>query len=51
MQRALAAMLIDAFHAAFENAVIALNRVCVHVATDIFIGLMADALMAREMIT
>jgi hypothetical protein len=50
VQVSLAAMLIDAFHAAFKDAVKAFNSVGMNFAANIFIGLMADALMAREVI-
>lgn len=44
------AMLIDAFHAALKNRKIALNGIGMHVVADPFIGLVADTLMAREML-
>ena len=50
MQMLFAAMLIDAFHSALKNAVEIFDGVCVHVATNVFIGFMADALVAREVI-
>ena len=45
-----AAMLVNAFHAAFENAVVAFNRIRVDRAAHIFIRFVTDALMAREVI-
>src|SRR5580693_10292658 len=42
------AMLIGAFHAAFENAVIAFKRVGVNIATAIFASAMIDIFMARK---
>ena len=46
----LAAMLINAFHATFEDAVVALNRIRVDRAAHIFISFMAYALMTREVL-
>src|ERR1700686_3029435 len=40
------AMLIDAFHAAFENAVITLQRVSVHVTTAVFSSAMINEFVA-----
>ena len=44
-------VVINASNAALHNREISLDCVGVHVAANIFIGLMADALIAREMIT
>ena len=46
----LVAMLIYAFHPAFEDAVITFDGVRMDIAANIFIGFVTDALMAREMI-
>jgi hypothetical protein len=51
MQVLLTAMLIDAFHTALEDTEVAFNGVCMHIATDIFFVLVADAFMAGEMTT
>src|ERR1700730_11292070 len=50
MQMLLAAMLVDAFHAALENRIVAFYRVRVDRAAHVFIGLMAYAFMAREVL-
>lgn len=50
MQISLAAMLINALHAALEDAVVAFHSVRVDRASYVFIGLVADTLMAREVI-
>jgi hypothetical protein len=50
VQMTLATMLINASDASLENAVKAFNSVRVDEPAHIFIGFMADALMAREMI-
>lgn len=50
VQMLLATMLIDAFHAALEHAVKILDGVGMHIAANIFIGFMTDALMGREVI-
>ncbi len=50
VQMLLAAMLVDALHAALENAEIAFNGISVNVAANVFVCLVADALMARKMI-
>jgi hypothetical protein len=44
-------MLIDAFHATFEDRIIAFDSVGMDDTANIFIGLVADAFMAREMFT
>lgn len=49
-QMLVTAMLIDALHAAFENAEIALNRVSADFAANIFLNLVAHALVALEVI-
>jgi len=49
MKVPLAAMLIDAFHAALEHAVEAFDGICMNIPAHIFISFVADALMAREM--
>ena len=46
----LAAMLINAFHATFEDAVVARNRIRVDRAAHVFIGFVTDALMACEVV-
>lgn len=46
----LAAMLVNAFHAALENTVVAFHCVGVHVAAYIFIRFTTDALMARQVV-
>jgi hypothetical protein len=46
----LAAMLIDAFHAAFEDAVETLKSVCVNGAVTIFASAMIDIFVAREIL-
>jgi hypothetical protein len=51
MQMLFAAMLIDALHAALEDAEISLNRVRMNVAANIFVCLVTHALMALEVIT
>jgi hypothetical protein len=43
-------MLIDAFHAAFEDAVEALKRVCVNLAAAVFASAVIDIFMARKII-
>jgi hypothetical protein len=43
----LAAMLIDALHAAFENAEVAFNGVGVNVAANVFLGAVADGFVSR----
>ena len=42
--------LINAFHTALENAEEILDGVRLHVAADLFVRFVTDALMAREMI-
>jgi len=46
----LLAMLIDALHAALEHAVIALDRVRMHVAAHVFFLAVVDAFMAGEVL-
>ena len=48
VQMPLAAMLIDAFHAALEDAVVTFNCIGMDRTADIFIGLVVDTLMARR---
>jgi hypothetical protein len=50
MQMLFAAMLIDALHAAFKNAVETFDRVGMNLAAYIFVRFVTDALMACEMI-
>jgi hypothetical protein len=50
MQMAFVAMLINAFHAAFEDAVEALKRVGVNLATTIFAGAMIDVFVAHKIL-
>jgi hypothetical protein len=50
VQMLFVAVLINAFHATFEDAVVALNRIGMNGTAHIFLGFVADALMAREMI-
>ena len=46
----LAAMLVNAFHAAFKDAEIAFNGIRLDITAHIFIGLVANAFMARKVI-
>ena len=48
VQMLLAAMLVDAFHAALEDRIEALDRVCVRLAANVLFGRMVDAIMANE---
>src|ERR1700730_16071791 len=50
MQMSLATMLVNAFHAAFENAVEIFDSVCMHISAYIFIRFVTDAAMAREVL-
>src|SRR5437588_7517732 len=47
---ALAAMLIDALHAAFEYGIEIFDRVCMNLIANVFIGFVTNAFMAREVV-